>query len=172
MVYSKKFRVLCFVFIFLFFSQIALADDSIRIPKKAEDRTASLYLDGTTKNIEKNSFALKIMVDPGGQAINTVGVVLNFPIDKVKVQNINIDNSFCNLFIDNDFNNILGQIKISCGKFYPGISEQAEIATVKFDIINIGLTKFNFDDSSVVLANDGFGTDVLESVNNKSIYLK
>lgn len=172
MVYSKKFRILCFVFVFLFFGQNALAMDDIRVPKKAEDRTASLYLDGITKNIEKNTFDLKILVNPGGQAINTVGIILNFPVEKIKVKNINIADSFCDLFVENNFDNIDGQIKISCGKYYPGINSQAEIATIKFDITKVGLTKFTFDESSVVLANDGFGTDVLESVNDKSIYLK
>lgn len=151
---------------------IAQAETLDRQPQKAEERTASLFIENTDKKTKGYIYRINIMVDPGGQAINTVGLNLNFSKEKLEVTDIDVDNSFCDMFIDNTFDNKTGEIKIACGKPYPGIDTTAQIATVTFAVKQKGLLKFNFSDDSVVLANDGFGTDVLESANNKSIYLK
>lgn len=142
---------------------IALA----REPQMAEDQTAILFFANEKKY--NNDFSVDIMVDPGGQAINAVGFTIYFNNKIISANDIDIKNSFCELFIQKEFvNKEVGRIDIACGKPYPGIDKTAPVATVNFSVLTSGWADLKFDENAMVLANDGLGTNILSEINNSS----
>ncbi|MEA3398765.1 MAG: hypothetical protein U9R06_03410 [Patescibacteria group bacterium] len=145
-----------------------------RQPKKAETKTAVLLtqFNNENKNTGASEFPVQILVNPGGQAINAVGIDFNFDQNILEAARIDFNSSFCTLFIKSWFDNKAGQIQIACGKPYPGISEEKEVATIYFRLKNSGWNEFTFTPKSQVLANDGFGTDILAALENSMVYLR
>lgn len=145
-----------------------------RQPKKAEIKTAVLSTEFDSKNISagESEFPVQILVNPGGQAINAVYINFHFNQDILEATKIDFNSSFCTLFIDSSLDNTEGQARIICGKPYPGIIDEAQVATVYFHLKNSGWSGFEFATQSQVLANDGFGTDVLSALQNETVYLQ
>lgn len=145
-----------------------MAQAFIRESQKATEETAVLFFDNYER--DGDTFSADIMVDPGGQPINAVGFTVNFNNSMVAVKNIEITNSFCELFIINEFDNFeQGEINIACGKPYPGIEKTSLIARVDFLVSGNGWSDLEFDENAMVLANDGYGTNVISELKNISI---
>jgi len=137
-----------------------------RIPVQASKKTASLDMTITGPATTTNNFILRISTNPNGQSINAVGTSINYSPKEFRATKLSFDNSFCDLFIDKTIDNITGQVSIMCGKPYPGVSKEATIAEISFTRINKAPNNLSFDPNSLILANDGFGTDVLKEINN------
>lgn len=137
-----------------------------RIPVRATEKTASLDMSLVSPSATSSSFTVRVSTNPNGQAINAVGTVINFSTSTIKAINIDLTNSLCSLFIFNTIDNQTGQVNIMCGKPYPGINTESTIAEITFQRLNTATSSIAFDPSSMVLANDGFGTDVLKTLNN------
>ncbi len=137
-----------------------------RLPMPATEKTASLNMGLDEQNTDSDTSVVKISTNPNGQAINAVGVLINFATSTIIIKDINTSNSFCTLFIVNTIDNQNGQINIICGKPYPGISTEATIAEITFQKLTSSAPDITFASSSMVLANDGFGTDILKTINN------
>ncbi len=176
---SEFFRVvkiilLIIIALFLIFSSPTLvkSENTVRTPVKATSSTAILNMD-LGDSTSSDEILLDISVDPGGQSINAVGVFIFFSTSTLEATSINIENSFCDLFIEHTIDNKEGKISIQCGKPYPGINVESPIAQISFKTQkspDATWNGFKFDDNSMVLANDGFGTDVLKTKNNIRLY--
>lgn len=142
------------------------AETDERIPVLTTEKNASLDMVITESATTTNSFILKISANPHSQAINAVGSYINFSTSTLEATEIDFENSFCDLFIENSIDNEIGRINIICGKPYPGVSEEATIAEISFKRLSTASSSVEFDTSSMVLANDGFGTNVLGKINN------
>lgn len=110
-----------------------------------------------------------IRVTTGGESINSVSAVVNYDPLKAQIQAINTANSFCTLFPVKSIDNTKGQTTVSCGLQTPGLTATTGlVAELVLHALKPGTIALNLDPSSVVLANDGLGTNVLRATTNAS----
>lgn len=132
-------------------------------------QTATLSLKEVSRDTETGKFVSDIIVDPNGQSINAVFASMSFSTSSLRIINLDTENSFCELFIDESFDNETGTISIMCGKPYPGIDAKANVGQVTFEKINQKETTISFSPDAMVLANDGYGTNVLATTTSLNI---
>jgi len=116
--------------------------------------------------IKVNDFVnADIMVNSRKQSMNLVNAVINYPSDKLMFDTIDFDDSDFSLFLK-EVDAEKGIITILAIQPFPGIEGIAEVAHLKFKALSKGDINLSWSDDSVVLANDGFGTNILENVMN------
>ncbi|MEX0931247.1 MAG: hypothetical protein WDZ88_00690 [Candidatus Paceibacterota bacterium] len=106
----------------------------------------------------------KIVLETGGEAINAAQVIVHYDSNKIRMERIETENSFCDeaLFIRRDIDPNAGTVTISCGKARPGFTETTGlVAELVFTPLVPGSFSLEFDDDSQILAHDGLGTNVL-----------
>jgi hypothetical protein len=107
-------------------------------------------------------FPLKIEVTGLKTPINAVQVDLGFDPTRLQVIKIDVDESFANIFIDRQMNNEKGRVRLTGGLPNPGFSgDNGTFATVYFQAQTPGPAQIAFLPSSLVMANDGKGTNIL-----------
>lgn len=125
----------------------------------------------------KYVYKVDIKISSGDEAINAVQAVINFDNQKIKVIDIDSRSSFCkangaDLFVEKKIDNVSGVVTIACGLPAPGFSgENGIVAQLSFQPLKDGLTGLSFGDGTMVLANDGLGTNVLRDMAGASYFL-
>ena len=105
--------------------------------------------------------------------INAVGATLKFDPNLLEILNMNTEESFCSFYLDNSFDNIKGEVVLSCGKPNPGFQGDSTIMTLQVRGKTHGTTAFALQrNGSQILANDGKGTDVLNDYPSQSVTIK
>jgi hypothetical protein len=170
---KARTKALLFAMIALFIFAVikpASADDFYyRGPElKPETTNSALFL---TPVREKNgdSFTLDLVVDPAGEEINTVSTEISFPAEKLSLSDLSKDNSFCSFFVEDNIDNTLGKIKISCLAPFPGTDKMSNVVSLTFERIATGAADLSLSSDSMVLANDGYGTNVLNNLGGQRI---
>lgn len=100
----------------------------------------------------------------GGEAINAVGVEINYDPRAAEVLDIITTKSFCyqDLFIQKNIDNENGKVEIACGLPSPGFQERSGIvAELLVQPLKSGELALKFGEGTQVLADDGLGTNVL-----------
>jgi hypothetical protein len=171
----KAKRALLFTLIALFIFSVmkpAIAEDFYyRGPKlNPESATSALFLTPVREK-SGNTLTLDLVVDPAGEEINTVSTEISFPTDKLSLTNLSKTNSFCSFFVEEKIDNALGKIKISCVTPYPGTEKMSNVISLTFTNLVQGSADINLSDDSMVLANDGYGTNVLKNLEGQTIEL-
>lgn len=111
-----------------------------------------------------DSINLEVHVKTGREAINAIGIVINYDPTILQISSMTTSQSFCFFYTDNTFDNIKGEIRISCGAPSPGFTGDSTIIQAKLRVRKIGITEIKVNPaSSQVLANDGKGTNLLSS---------
>ncbi len=114
-------------------------------------------------------FPLKIEVTGIKVPINAVQADLGFNPERLEIVNISTTDSFANIFIQKEINNEVGYARLTGGLPNPGFfSDRGLFGTVYFKGKSPGVTKIEFLPSSLVLANDGRGTNVLRELTSVS----
>jgi len=151
--------ILC-VFLYYQFFYKSKNNSNTRDVKSGE---VVLYLSSEKVNYRVGEeIIVKAYVDTGGKAINTVGIRLSYPTEFVEIERVDTLESFCELFPENHFDNTQGLLIYSCGLPTPGFSDNKGLVGVfYFKAKKIGNFEIEFTDKTVVLANDGMGTNVL-----------
>ena len=109
-------------------------------------------------------FSMNIEVDNIKNPINVVQADLKFDPDKIEVVNISTKNSFANIFIQKESNNTKGYVRLTGGLPNPGWhGTNGLFGTVYFKTKQPGLVTIAYLPTSLVLANDGQGTNILKS---------
>lgn len=137
--------------------------------KKATEKTATLFLAPLSNR--GTDLTVNIILDPGGQAVNAVGTIVYFPADKLAIDRIDETDSACEFFMDEEFNNASGTLKFSCGTPTPGIEKKSELAQIIFKKKKSGWATLNFDTETMVLANDGYSTNILKMLRGQKILI-
>lgn len=110
-------------------------------------------------------FPLKIEITGIKIPINAIQADLGFDPQKLEVVEISTQDSFANIFIQKEINNEVGYARLTGGLPNPGFfSDHGLFGTVYFKGKSAGVTKIKFLPSSMVLANDGRGTNVLREL--------
>ena len=108
-------------------------------------------------------FPVKINITGIKTPINSVQADLGFDSSKVSVQDISTEGSFANIFIQKELNNNNGYARLTGGLPSPGFfADHGFFGTAYFKALTPGVVKIEFLPTSMVLANDKKGTNVLK----------
>jgi hypothetical protein len=166
------FFILTALFIFSAIKQALAKEAFYYRSQKLNPQTANsaLFL---TPIREKNGdyLTLDLVVDPAGEEINTVSAEISFPIGKLSLENMGKEDSFCSFFIEENIDAAAGKIKISCAAPSPGTSQISNVLSLTFKKIGSGEAELDLSEDSLVLANDGYGTNVLKELRGQKIIL-
>ncbi|MBX4181323.1 cohesin domain-containing protein [Candidatus Parcubacteria bacterium] len=110
------------------------------------------------------TFSVRIVVSSPTQAVNAVSAVLSFPIDKLQVTSVSKIGSILNLWVEEPaFSNAQGKVSLEGVVPNPGFTgSSGPILTVNFRVIKDGTANLQFSSASI-LANDGYGTNILKT---------
>ena len=110
-------------------------------------------------------FPMKIEIAGIKTPINAVQADLGFEPSKIEIVDISTKDSFANIFVQKEIDNNGGYSRLTGGLPNPGFfSDKGVLGTVFFKGKSPGVVKIEFLPSSMVLANDGKGTNVLKEL--------
>lgn len=142
---------------------------SYRGQKINPETTPSALFLTPVRNRDNNSISLDLVVEPNQAEVNTVSTEISYPTDRISLKKMSKENSFCSFFIENNVDAVNGKIKISCAAPYPGTAKTSRVVTLYFEGLKKGLAEINLSNNSLVLANDGYGTNVLKEIKGQEI---
>ena len=110
------------------------------------------------------TFSVRVMVSSQAQAVNAVSATLSFPADKLQVTSISKIGSILNLWVEEpSYSNSAGTVSLEGVVPNPGfIGTNGPVVTINFKILAPGGASLKFNSGSL-LANDGYGTNILKS---------
>lgn len=118
-------------------------------------------------------FPIDLNIDSNEVYINAVQADIAFDTDKVEIVKLSLEESFAEIFIQKEINNENGYLRITGGLPSPGFNgDNGHFATVYFQSKEAGIFEIQFLPSSLVLENDGNGTNVLKSYPRTSYLIK
>lgn len=110
-------------------------------------------------------FPMKIEIDNIKNPINAIQSDIGFEPQKLEVVDISTKDSFANIFIQKEINNDGGWARLTGGLPNPGwFGNHGLFGTVFFKAKSPGLVRIGFLPSSMILANDGRGTNILKDL--------
>lgn len=112
-----------------------------------------------------DSFSVSVVVESAESAMNAADGVIYFPADKLQVASVSKSGSIFNLWVlEPAFSNSQGTVSFEGVILNPGFTgRRGKIITISFKTRKEGTAELSFNSSSV-LANDGQGTNILQSV--------
>jgi hypothetical protein len=132
-------------------------------------KTASFIIPSKGQYRIGEIFQMKLDIDNMQNAINAVQADINFEPEKLEVIEFSTRESFANIFIQKEINNEIGYARLTGGLPNPGYSgKNGTFGIIFFKARTPGLTKVRFLPSSLVLANDGKGTNILKNLPSAS----
>jgi hypothetical protein len=118
-------------------------------------------------------FPIELNINSNGVNINAVQTDIAFNPNKVEVVKLSLEESFAQIFIQKEINNDDGYLRVTGGLPSPGYKgDNGHFATVYFQSKEAGIFEIQFLPSSLVLENDGNGTNVLKSYPKTSYLIK
>ena len=139
----------------------------------SNDKTVTFVLPQKNTYTVGQIFPMNVTVTGIKKPINAAEVDLSFDPKILQVKSINSQNSFATIFVSKTFNNKQGAIHIIAGIPNPGFNgSSANIAEINFIGIASGVTDVSFLSQSAVLANDGKGTNLLQSLPSAQFFIK
>lgn len=109
-------------------------------------------------------FPLKLEIVGLTTPINAVQTDLGFDPRKLQIVEISTQDSFANIFIQKEIDNSQGYARLTGGLPNPGFfSDHGTFGTVYFKGVQPGLATIDYLSSSLILANDGRGTNILRN---------
>ncbi|MEN9913248.1 MAG: hypothetical protein RLY66_656 [Candidatus Parcubacteria bacterium] len=105
---------------------------------------------------------VSIILDTGNEHINAVSTVLSYDPKIIEIASVDTEDSICTQFLEKMIDTIHHQVRIACGLPSPGFSgSSGQVATIIFKPLKAGSSDIRFTNETMVLANDGLGTNVL-----------
>lgn len=113
---------------------------------------------------------VRVVVNSGGDAINTSEGVLQFPADVLDVVSVDKSASIFSIWVDEPtFSNQLGTVSFSGGLPSPGFTGvSGTVINVVFHAKRAGTASLSLS-GATVRANDGLGTDVLQGASGTTL---
>lgn len=128
-------------------------------------KTASFIIPSKGQYRLGEIFPMKVEIENIKNSINAVQADIGFDPDKVEVVDISTKDSFANIFIQKEINNEGGWSRLTGGLPNPGFfGNHGTFGTIFFRGKSPGLVKIGFLPSSMVLANDSRGTNILKDL--------
>ena len=127
------------------------------------EKTVSFVIPSQSQYMIGEIFPMEIKLVGIEKTINAIQADLGFDKERLEVVDISTKGSFANVFLQKEYNNELGYARLSGGLPNPGFNApEGVFGTVYFKSKVAGLAQVFFLDTSLVLANDGSGTNVLK----------
>lgn len=126
---------------------------------------ATLYFSPSSGNFTVgNILNASVLVNTQGQAINNSGAVINFPTKFLEVVSVSKSGSIFSLWVEEPaFSNSAGVISFDGGLPTPGYNgSSGRLLNITFRVKSAGTASLVFS-SGAVRANDGYGTDILQT---------
>ncbi len=118
-------------------------------------------------------FPIEIRVQTSGTAINAVSTLVKYDPLSLEVVSMTTADSFCVYYLNNSFDNIKGEISISCGLPNPGFQGDSIVVHLDMRAKVAGSTTIKFDQSQTeVLANDGHGNNIVHDLPTLPLTIK
>ncbi|MEI7497777.1 MAG: hypothetical protein WCK11_00655 [Candidatus Falkowbacteria bacterium] len=133
--------------------------DSVELTAELEpnlNKVAELFLHATTTD---NLVRLDVIVDPHGQSINLVNAPLTYSSSTLRLVKTDYDSSAFSLFLSNV--DTAGSVSFVAMQPAPGINTRTIVTSFYFEVIGQGPALFTVGTDAEVMANDGFGTNIL-----------
>lgn len=112
-------------------------------------------------------FPMDIQITGIETPVNAVQTDISFNPEKVEVIDIVTEDSFADIFLQKEINNEAGFARLTGGVTNPGfLGQNGVFGTVLFKAKQPGLLQISFLPTSLVLANDGKGSNVLKDVSD------
>ena len=128
-------------------------------------KTASFAIPSTGEYRLGEIFPMKLEITSIKTPINAVQADISFNPQKLEVVDISTTDSFANVFIQKEINNRIGYARLTGGLPNPGFSGvNGVFGTLFLRSKSPGLAQVKFLPSTLVLANDGKGTNVLKNL--------
>jgi hypothetical protein len=109
------------------------------------------------------TFPMQIEITGITLPINVVQADIGFDPAKVEAVDVSTEGSFANIFIQKEINNSAGYVRLTGGLPNPGYSQERGVfGTVLFRGKESGPVRVKYLTTSMVLANDGRGTNILK----------
>lgn len=117
-------------------------------------------------------FPMRIEIIGISTPINAVQTDLSFDPKKLQLVEISTVGSFANIFIQKEINNEQGYARLTGGLPNPGFfADHGLFGTAYFRGLEPGIVTIQYLDSSLVLANDGRGTNILKNLGSISYFI-
>lgn len=117
-------------------------------------------------------FPVKLEINSLQAPINSLRVDLGFDPEVLEVVKISTKNSFANIFIEKEICNHTGYLRLAGGLSSPGFNQEKGLfGTIFFKAKSPGHGKVEFLPTSLILANDGHGTNVLKDLAITSYFI-
>ena len=161
-----KNRIIKILIFILFISPASIKAETtdLRIANEDASYNAKIFLTLDVFDASSSTGIFNIWINPESQSINASGVVLGYASSSINILGALTGNSFCDFFLDNSFDNNTGVLKLSGMKPYPGVATTSLLGQILFEKINTATTTIYIQqDQSMVLANNGFATNILAS---------
>lgn len=127
-------------------------------------KTASFVIPAKEQHLIGEIFPMNIEVDNIKGSINAVQADIGFDPDKIEVVTVSTRDSFASIFIQKTIDNTGGYVRLTGGVPNPGwYGTHGLFGTVYFRAKNPGFITISYLPSSLVLSNDGKGTNILQS---------
>jgi len=134
-------------------------------------KTVSFIIPSRGQFLLGEIFPMKVDIAGVKDPINAVQADIGFDASRLEVVDISSEDSFANIFLQKEINNDVGYARLTGGLPNPGFfADHGVFGTVYFRSKASGLTQVEFLPTSLVLANDGRGTNVLKDL-AKAAYL-
>lgn len=131
----------------------------------ATEKTVTMYLPSKGQYYLNQIFDMDIQISGAEVPINAVQADFSFDKDRLELLDISTEKSFANIFLHKEINNQAGFARLSGGLPNPGFTESYGVfGTMIFRTKLPGLAQVEFLPSSMVLANDGKGSNVLKDI--------
>lgn len=114
-------------------------------------------------------FPMKIELAGIKTPVNAIQADIGFDPEIIEVVNVSTVGSFANIFIQKEIDNENGYVRLTGGLPNPGFfSDHGDFGTVYFKGVSPGVSEVKFLPTSMVLANDGRGTNVIKELASTS----
>jgi hypothetical protein len=145
---------------------IIIVPSAIRQHQIGAAHPARIYFSEPQKGLSPGQiFPVDIRLQTTGTPVNAVSAGITFNTRIMEVVNMTTENSFCTFYLDNTFDNIKGEVRVSCGLPSPGFLGDSIVARVNMRAKTVGNAEIGFDKQyTQVLANDGKGTNVTQEL--------
>ena len=136
-------------------------------------KAANLYISPSGGNyFVGQNFSVNVFVSSPNQSINAASGLIKFPKDIVEVVSLSKNNSIFSLWVkEPTFSNVDASINFEGVILNPGfIGSSGQIVSINFRTKEAGPVSLSFS-SALVLANDGKGTNILQSTSGSNFVL-
>ena len=161
--------------IFYILSSIILLVSPLLSISPVEAAGASLYFSPASGTFSLGgTFDVSIFLNTGGNNINAVRADVAFDPKKLQIASPTAGKSFISVWVSQpSYSNEQGRASFRGGAPSPGINTSAGlVSTITFRVIAPGETTISFLDTSLVLLDDGKGTNILSSLGQGQYFLK